>query len=70
LKGIRKLEALRSLILEQERAAIAKLQSKFDNPRQFIEAMNSVLADAFPLASERRTTRKAAGANPGAATEV
>ena len=66
LEGDPKLEALRSLILEEDRAAIAKLQQKFDDPRQFAEAVSSVLADAFvPCRSERRTTRKGAGANPG-----
>jgi hypothetical protein len=35
LEGDPKLEALRSLILEEDRVAIAKLQQKFDDPRQF-----------------------------------
>ena len=48
-----KLEALRSLILEEDRAAIAKLQQKFDDPRQLAEAVSSVLADAFTLAGAR-----------------
>ncbi len=48
-----KLEALRSLILEEDRAAIAKLQQKFDDPRQLAEAISSVLADAFTLAGAR-----------------
>jgi outer membrane protein OmpA-like peptidoglycan-associated protein len=53
LEGDPKLEALRSLILEEDRAAIAKLQQKFDDPRQFAEAVSSVLADAFTLAGAR-----------------
>ena len=53
LEGDPKLEALRSLILEEDRAAIAKLQQKFDDPRQFAEAISSVLADAFTLAGAR-----------------
>ncbi len=53
LEGDPKLEALRSLILEEDRAAIAKLQQKFDDPRQFAEAISSVLADAFALAGSR-----------------
>ncbi len=53
LEGDPKLEALRSLILEQDRVAIAKLQQKFDDPRQFAEAVSSVLADAFTLAGAR-----------------
>jgi outer membrane protein OmpA-like peptidoglycan-associated protein len=53
LEGDPKLEALRSLILEEDRAAIARLQQKFDDPRQFAEAVSSVLADAFTLAGAR-----------------
>ena len=53
LEGDPKLEALRSLILEEDRAAIAKLQQKFDDPRQLAEAISSVLADAFTLAGSR-----------------
>jgi outer membrane protein OmpA-like peptidoglycan-associated protein len=53
LDGDPKLAALRSLILEEDRAAIAKLQQKFDDPRQFAEAVSSVLADAFTLAGAR-----------------
>ena len=53
LEGDPKLEALRSVILEQDRAAIAKLQQKFDDPQQFAEAISSVLADAFALAGSR-----------------
>src|SRR6202453_5201172 len=53
LQGDPKLEALRSLILEEDRATIAKLQQKFDDPRQFAEAISSVLADAFALAGAR-----------------
>jgi outer membrane protein OmpA-like peptidoglycan-associated protein len=53
LDGDPKLEALRSLILEEDRAAIARLQQKFDDPRQFAEAVSSVLADAFTLVGAR-----------------
>jgi outer membrane protein OmpA-like peptidoglycan-associated protein len=53
LEGDPKLEALRSLILEQDRAAIAKLQQKLEDPRQFAEAVSSVLADAFTVAGAR-----------------
>ncbi len=52
-EGDPKLAALRSLILEEDRAAIAKLQQKFDDPQQFAEAVSSVLADAFTLAGAR-----------------
>jgi OOP family OmpA-OmpF porin len=53
LEGDPKLEALRSLILEEDRAAIAKLQQKFDDPRQLAEAVSSVLANAFTLAGAK-----------------
>jgi outer membrane protein OmpA-like peptidoglycan-associated protein len=53
LEGDPKLEALRSLILEQDRVAIAKLQEKFDDPRQLAEAISSVLADAIALAGAK-----------------
>jgi outer membrane protein OmpA-like peptidoglycan-associated protein len=53
LEGDPKLAALRSLILEEDRAAIAKLQQKFDDPRQLAEAVSSVLADAFTVAGAR-----------------
>jgi outer membrane protein OmpA-like peptidoglycan-associated protein len=53
LEGDPKLEALRSLILEQDRVAIAKLQEKFDDPRQFADAISSVLADAIALAGAK-----------------
>jgi outer membrane protein OmpA-like peptidoglycan-associated protein len=53
LEGDPKLEALRSLILEEDRAAIAKLQQKFDDPLQFAEAISSVLSDAFVLAASK-----------------
>jgi outer membrane protein OmpA-like peptidoglycan-associated protein len=53
LEGDPKLEALRSVILEEDRAAIAKLQQKFDDPQQFAEAISSVLADAFALAGSK-----------------
>src|ERR1700678_4097526 len=53
VEGDPKLAALRSLILEEDRAAIAKLQQKFDDPRQFAEAISSVLADAFVLAGAK-----------------
>ena len=48
-----RLEALRSVLIEQERAALAKLQQKFDDPEQFAQAVSGVLASAFALASTR-----------------
>ncbi len=73
-----KLEALRSVILEEDRTAIAKLQQKFDDPRQFAEAISSVLADAFARAGSKdeqlakamapileRATQASISKNPG-----
>ncbi len=45
-----RLEALRSVLIERERAALARLQQKFDDPEQFAEAVSGVLASAFALA--------------------
>ena len=53
LDGDPRLEALRSVLLEQERAALAALQQKFDDPQQFAEAVSAVLASAFALAETR-----------------
>jgi len=48
-----RLDALRSVLLEQEQNALARLQQKFDDPRQFAEAVSAVLADAFATAESR-----------------
>jgi outer membrane protein OmpA-like peptidoglycan-associated protein len=48
-----RLEALRSVLIEQERAALEKLQRKLDDPEQFAEAVSAVLASAFALAGGR-----------------
>ena len=48
-----RLDALRSVLLEQEQTALARLQQKFDDPRQFAEAVSAVLASAFALAESR-----------------
>src|SRR3954447_8407303 len=53
LDGDPRLEAMRSLLIEREREALAKLQQKFDDPEQFAEAVGAVLASAFELAGAR-----------------
>jgi OOP family OmpA-OmpF porin len=53
IEGDLRLEALRSVLIEQERAALAKLQEKLDDPQQFAEAVSGVLASAFERAGLR-----------------
>jgi OOP family OmpA-OmpF porin len=48
-----RLAAVRSVLLEQDRAAFARLQQKVDDPQQFAEAIGAVLASAFALAGSR-----------------
>src|SRR5690349_21604521 len=48
-----RLEALRSVLIEQERAALARLQQKIDDPQQFAEAISAVLAAAIELSGKR-----------------
>ena len=58
LDGDLRLEALRSVLLEQDRAALAALQQKFDDPRQFTEAVSAVLAQRLrPCRGPGRTAR-------------
>jgi len=51
--GEPRLEALRSVLLEQDRAVLARLQQKVDDPQEFAEAVSAVLASAFALAAAR-----------------
>lgn len=51
--GDPRLEALRSVVLEQDRAAFARLKQKVDDPQEFAEAVSAVLASAFALAASR-----------------
>ena len=53
LGGDPRLEALRTVLLEQDRASMALLQDKFDDPKQLAEAVGSVLANAFSVAASR-----------------
>ncbi|MBK7472141.1 MAG: hypothetical protein IPI73_17570 [Betaproteobacteria bacterium] len=52
-EGDPRLEALRSVLLEHDRAAFARLQQKVDDPQEFAEAGSAVLASAFDLAATR-----------------
>ena len=48
-----RLEALRSVLIEQERTLLARLQQRVEDPQQFAEAISEVLATAFELAGLR-----------------
>lgn len=48
-----RLEALRSVLLEDDRAVLATLRQKFDDPQQFAEAVSAVLPAAFARAEAR-----------------
>jgi len=52
-EGDPRLEALRTVLLEQDRAAFARLRQKVDDPQEFAEAVRAVLASAFALAASR-----------------
>ena len=43
----RRLEALRDVLLEREQVALARLQRKFDDPREFADAVGAVLPAAL-----------------------
>ncbi|MDM0026726.1 OmpA family protein [Variovorax saccharolyticus] len=46
-----RLEAMRGVLLEREQVALARLQQKFDDPREFADAVGAVLPAAFALAA-------------------
>src|SRR5438309_1520170 len=48
-----RLEALRTVLLDDDRAAFARLRQKVDDPQEFAEAVSAVLASAFALAASR-----------------
>ncbi|MET0541449.1 MAG: OmpA family protein [Variovorax sp.] len=48
-----RMDALRDVLMEREKAALARLQQKFDDPREFADAVGSVLPAAFTLAASR-----------------
>ena len=48
-----RLEAMRGVLLEREQAALARLQQRFDDPREFADAVGAVLPAAFALAASQ-----------------
>jgi OOP family OmpA-OmpF porin len=46
-----RLEAMRGVLFEREQVALARLQQKFDDPREFADAVGAVLPAAFALAA-------------------
>jgi outer membrane protein OmpA-like peptidoglycan-associated protein len=48
-----RLEALRNVLMAQERAALVQLQRTVDDPQVFAETVSRVLADAFAMAAVR-----------------
>lgn len=47
------LEAMRGMLIERERVALAQLQQKFDDPQQFADAVGAILPAAFRVAAAR-----------------
>ncbi|VTU23542.1 Outer membrane protein ArfA [Variovorax sp. PBS-H4] len=47
-----RLEAMRDMLLEREQVALARLQRKFDDPKEFADAVGAVLPAAFELAAQ------------------
>ncbi|RZL88980.1 MAG: OmpA family protein [Variovorax sp.] len=48
-----RMDALRDVLLEREQVALARLQQKFDDPREFADAVGAVLPAAFTLAASQ-----------------
>ncbi|GAA4348922.1 hypothetical protein GCM10023165_35170 [Variovorax defluvii] len=46
-----RLEAMRDVLMEREQAALARLEKKLDDPKEFAEAVSGVLPAAFARAS-------------------
>ena len=78
-----RLEALRGVLLEREQVALARLQQKFDDPREFADAVGAVLPAAFTLAAEQddrlgqviaptveRATQASIRKNPGTMVDI
>lgn len=47
-----RLDAMRDVLIDRERAALERLQRKFDDPKEFADAVSAVLPAAFSLASQ------------------
>ncbi len=78
-----RLEALRGVLLEREQIALARLQQKFDDPREFADAVGAVLPAAFTVAAEQddrlgqviaptveRATQASIRKNPGTMVDI
>lgn len=78
-----RLDALRGVLLEREQVALARLQQKFDDPREFADAVGAVLPAAFTLAAEQddrlgqviaptveRATQASIRKNPGTMVDI
>lgn len=77
------LEAMRGVLLEREQVALARLQRKFDDPREFADAVGAVLPAAFALAAAQgdrlgqsiaptveRATQASIQKNPGTMVDI
>lgn len=78
-----RLEAMRGVLLERDRVALARLQQKFDDPRELADAVGSVLPAAFTLAATQgerlglaiapaveRATQASIQKNPGTMVDI
>ncbi|MDM0079155.1 OmpA family protein [Variovorax sp. J31P179] len=78
-----RLDAMRRVLLERERVALAQLQEKFDDPKQLADAVGSVLPAAFALAAAQddrlglaisptveRATQASIQKNPGRMVDI
>jgi outer membrane protein OmpA-like peptidoglycan-associated protein len=78
-----RLDAMRRVLLERERVALAQLQEKFDDPKQLADAVVSVLPAAFALAAAQddrlglaisptveRATQASIQKNPGTMVDI
>lgn len=78
-----RLEAMRGVLFEREQVALARLQQKFDDPREFADAVGAVLPAAFALAATQgdrlgqsiaptveRATQASIQKNPGTMVDI
>jgi outer membrane protein OmpA-like peptidoglycan-associated protein len=78
-----RLDAMRRVLLERERLALARLQHKFDDPNELADAVGSVLPAAFALAAAQddrlglaisptveRATQASIQKNPGRMVDI
>lgn len=77
-----RMDALRGVLMEREQVALARLQQKFDDPREFADAVGAVLPAAFVLATQderlghaiaptvERATQASIQKNPGTMVDI